>query len=139
MKYVLVLAVLLALGASIAQAGEKVTICHATGSQTNPFVEITIARQAWENGHSPHAVHVDDFLVTEGQTCVPNVPTATLTPTATPIITSTDIPTSTPTQTSRPLPIPTTTSEAITPVASSIVVPPEFPTALPTSGGVPPQ
>lgn len=32
----------------------KVTICHATGSETNPYVKITIAQQGWDNGHSKH-------------------------------------------------------------------------------------
>jgi hypothetical protein len=30
---------------------KKVTICHATGSEKNPYVVITIAEQAWLNGH----------------------------------------------------------------------------------------
>ena len=30
---------------------KKVTICHATGSEKNPYVVITIAEQAWVHGH----------------------------------------------------------------------------------------
>ena len=30
---------------------KKVTICHATGSEKNPYVVITIAEKAWLNGH----------------------------------------------------------------------------------------
>jgi Tol biopolymer transport system component len=33
---------------------EKVTICHATGSATNPYVEITISDQGVLNGHLKH-------------------------------------------------------------------------------------
>ena len=30
---------------------KKVTICHATGSEKNPYVVMTIAEKAWLNGH----------------------------------------------------------------------------------------
>ena len=30
---------------------KKVTICHATGSEKNPYEVITIAEKAWLNGH----------------------------------------------------------------------------------------
>jgi hypothetical protein len=30
---------------------KKITICHATGSEKNPYVEITITEKAWLNGH----------------------------------------------------------------------------------------
>ena len=36
---------------TIAKGGDKITICHATGSETNPFVEITIST-AGLNGHT---------------------------------------------------------------------------------------
>jgi hypothetical protein len=126
-----------------ALAGEKVTICHATGSQTNPFVEVTIAKQAWENGHSPHAVHVRDFLVTEGQACRTTISTPTpASSTITPTPTNTPLPIGTPLQTPIISTI-TATTEPVNrtespddPVASSTV---EFPTALPNSGGEPPH
>jgi len=37
----------------------KVTICHATASQSNPYVEITIDVAAWEDPTDPrhHGVH----------------------------------------------------------------------------------
>src|SRR5207248_1342898 len=38
-----------------AAAHDKVTICHATGSRSNPYVEITISRNALE----AHARHQD--------------------------------------------------------------------------------
>ena len=33
---------------------EKVTICHATGSETNPYVTITVSVNSLKNGHSGH-------------------------------------------------------------------------------------
>lgn len=33
-------------------AGNKVTLCHATGSSTNPFVEITVNANGAVNGHA---------------------------------------------------------------------------------------
>lgn len=40
---------------------EKITICHATGSTTNPFVKITIARSAVVTAHIQHQ-HREDII-----------------------------------------------------------------------------
>ncbi|MEA2498332.1 MAG: hypothetical protein QOH26_737 [Actinomycetota bacterium] len=40
---------------------EKVTLCHATGSTTNPFVKITIAAPAAVNAHIEHQ-HGEDII-----------------------------------------------------------------------------
>src|SRR5579872_6494171 len=34
------------------QNDHKITICHATGSATNPYVEITVDKHALKNGHT---------------------------------------------------------------------------------------
>lgn len=48
-------AALMAADCQAEPAGEKVTICHATSSATNPYVIITVARKACLNGHLGHA------------------------------------------------------------------------------------
>lgn len=40
---------------------EKITICHATASETNPYVSITIAPQAVVNAHIEHQ-HGEDII-----------------------------------------------------------------------------
>jgi len=58
---------------------EKVSLCHATGSEKNPFVFITVAD---DGAYSGHANHADDvFNVSSAADC-PQPPTPT--PTATP-------------------------------------------------------
>ena len=71
MRVLIVLAALVVAGfiATSAQAGEKVTICHATGSEGTPYVGINTARAAWDNGH--HSQHDGDYLVVPGQPCPP--------------------------------------------------------------------
>jgi hypothetical protein len=44
----------IALAASNSNAGNKVTICHATGSTTNPFVQITPNANGVVSGHEAH-------------------------------------------------------------------------------------
>ena len=50
----------------------KITICHATGSETNPYVEITISEEAWWNGHKDgHNGNADIYPVPAGGCCPP--------------------------------------------------------------------
>ena len=44
--------------APTASAGEKVTICHATGSATNPYVQVTVSENAVE-AHRAHQERED--------------------------------------------------------------------------------
>jgi hypothetical protein len=46
---------------------EKVYICHATGSDTNPYVIVHVSKNAWvdDEGHS-HSGHAGDFEVPAG-------------------------------------------------------------------------
>jgi hypothetical protein len=46
---------------------KKITICHATGSEKNPYVEITIPEKAWLNGHEDgHNGRADIYPVPAG-------------------------------------------------------------------------
>jgi hypothetical protein len=53
---------------SNANGGDKVWVCHATGSDTNPFVVIHIALAGWVNGHSAHE---GDVLLASGEGVCP--------------------------------------------------------------------
>jgi len=54
-KIILSLSLMSMLVAGVAFANEKVTVCHSTGSEKNPFVEINISVNGWIHGHSHHA------------------------------------------------------------------------------------
>jgi hypothetical protein len=53
---------------AFAKPKDKVTVCHATGSATNPFVEITVSENALKNPHG-HAGHEDDLIDPAGGVC----------------------------------------------------------------------
>ncbi|MGC0237218.1 hypothetical protein [Arthrobacter sp. SD76] len=96
--------------------GKKITICHATGSETNPYVVITIALQGL-NGHAgAHHQHAEDIIppndgkvmpagqnwTAEGQAtwnndCVPVKVPPTTPPTTPPTVPPTVTPTTPPT------------------------------------------
>ncbi len=46
----------------------RITICHATGSESNPYVKITINKNGWLNGHEEHQDE-RDFIVTGEREC----------------------------------------------------------------------
>src|SRR4029079_1002713 len=76
-------------GGSNSNDNSKVTICHNTGSATNPWVEITISTNALP-AHSG-----SDFVVSAGPACPPAAPTTS--PSATPTTSPSATPTATPT------------------------------------------
>ena len=55
---------------------DKVTICHGTASDTNPYAEITVSANSFKDGHFdgvPNPSHGDnnhpDFILEDGRTC----------------------------------------------------------------------
>jgi hypothetical protein len=56
---------------------DKVTLCHATGSVTNPFVEITVSAQGATNGH---AKHIGDIIPAPANGCPISTPITSSTP-----------------------------------------------------------
>lgn len=65
-RLVLVLALLALPLVVLAVPAPKIEICHLTGSETNPWVEIEINENAW----SAHVKH-GDFKVDATHTCPP--------------------------------------------------------------------
>lgn len=59
---------------TITKASDKITICHATGSEENPFVEITID-MAGLNGHM---LHKGDIIPAPEEGCDILIPSALL-------------------------------------------------------------
>ena len=114
------------------QAGDgKVDVCHVPpGNPANAHV-VEVSRNAWENGHTPHNAHNQDFLVDENRPCPPNVATEvpqsteTIRPTDTPYPTDTAVPTDTlqPTDTLIPSLTATNTPPIETPTATFTATP----------------
>ncbi|HEV8636948.1 MAG TPA: hypothetical protein VG370_22235, partial [Chloroflexota bacterium] len=102
---------------------EKVTVCHATGSSTNPFVLIRVSK----NAAGAHARHGDRVGAQSEEDCtaVTTAPTITATPTATGTP-----PTATPTETATPTV--TGTPPTGTPTATATPSPTAPPTITPT-------
>ena len=72
---------------------QQITICHATGSIKNPYVEITIAEQGVLNGHLPHH---DDIIPAPPGGCPTSLisgASVELSPTPTPSLSPTPTPT----------------------------------------------
>lgn len=82
MKRLLVLGVIAPLvfvGLVVATPAPKVTICHATSSEDNPWVRIVVSENAigghFDNPGTPKAGHEDDLLLEGDVECpVPETP-----------------------------------------------------------------
>jgi outer membrane biosynthesis protein TonB len=142
MKKILIAVLLLSLtfAGTVVAKNDKVTICHATSSETNPFVTLTISANAVygpgghfnENG-TTQAGHEQDYFgecETPEPTPTPE-PTATPepTPTPTPEVTPSPTPEVTPTPTPEPTPEPTPTPS---PEPSGTPEPSTIPEVTPT-------
>lgn len=123
---------------------EKMTICHGTGSSTNPFVKITVSKNA-DNGHfntngTPRVGHLNDILLSNPNDDCPDKdkdkdkdkgkdkdrdktkPTPTPTPNETPTPSPSSSPTATPAPGSTPTPTPTSTSTTTSSIGGDITV-----------------
>ncbi len=109
--YAVILALILAFAFAVgnATAADKVGICHATGSESNPYVFIVIAEQAAEaahidrdtgNLHGDQLGNVDFYAESEAECNTTPTPAPSSSPTLTP--TPTVAPTATPTPTPTP-------------------------------------
>ena len=101
---------------------DKVTICHATGSEKNPYVELTVDAEGL-NGHGDHE---DDIIPAPPGGCPEPTPSPTPSPT-----TPGPTPTPTPSPTT-PEPTPTPTPSTTTPEPTPSPTTPE-PTPSPTT------
>jgi hypothetical protein len=70
------LASVVGIGAAGATPDDRVTICHGTASDTNPYVEITVNANSFKDGHfdgvptpSHGANNHPDFILAEGRVC----------------------------------------------------------------------
>ncbi len=86
-KYIAPIVVALALsGAVLAVPVEKVTICHATSSETNPWTRVVVSANAigghFDNPGTPKAGHEDDVLLQGDVACS----TVTVNPTPSPVV-----------------------------------------------------
>jgi outer membrane biosynthesis protein TonB len=117
---------------TVVSKSDKVTICHATSSETNPFVTLTISENAVygpaghfnENG-TTQAGHEEDYM----GPCAPE-PTCRPEPTVEPTRKPTPEPTLEPTPEPTPAPTPEPTPEP-TPAPTPV------PTPAPTNGNTP--
>jgi TolB protein len=100
---------------------QRITLCHATGSATNPYVEITVNYNAVD-GHG-HEGHAFDIIPMPAEGC-PR-PSATPTPSPTPTLPPTPTPTAPPTATPT---LPPSTPPP--PPPTEVIVPPAPPVAL---------
>lgn len=86
---------------------QQIAICHATGAEKNPYVEITISEQGVLNGHLPHH---DDIIPAPAGGCPTEVVGGasielTPTPSPTPTPTPTPTPSESPSPTETPSPV----------------------------------
>lgn len=67
-----------ALSSASAEPAPKITICHGTGSASNPYVRITVSENSFKNGHFHNGVapghgpgHADnpDYIVDGDDEC----------------------------------------------------------------------
>jgi hypothetical protein len=58
-----------AIGGVTAAPAPKVTVCHHTGSETNPIVEITISENAVAKHLANHGKTGPDTVLAAGATC----------------------------------------------------------------------
>lgn len=47
----------------------KIVICHATGSNTNPYTKVEVDKNAWDLHSSAHSDHGDDFPLGDKEEC----------------------------------------------------------------------